>query len=88
MPKEYTISHITDLCNVDPEHLDEVLHDMKCLVASLLITKAALEAAGQKTKSMSALCPSVTFVADGKGEVVMQHDQLGEIFTMRREMKP
>lgn len=66
--KTYKIAHITDIANVPPEHWGELFDDLRHGLTMLMVTNAAMVAAGED-KPLAETCPSVNFTPNGRGEV-------------------
>lgn len=81
MTETYRISHITDLMQIQPEHWDECMRDLRGFVISLHLIEAAAGADGRKV-DMRKHCPFVNLTPDGKGEITPTVDGR-ELFTIK-----
>ncbi len=71
----YRISNITDLLQIPPEHWDECMSDLRGVIISLHMLRAAASCVpGAKLEDPSDMCPYFEFEPDGKGEITPMHD--------------
>lgn len=77
----YRIQHITDLLQIQPEHWDECMSDIRGAMLSIHMVRAA-GIMGEPMADPKDMCPYIELEPDGKGEVTPMLN--GEaLFTMK-----